>query len=435
MNLRMVIAAAVIIGGVAAGAYFGAGKSAEPVAEFSTVETEAVTERPPAAPASSPAAPPAVSKTPLSHPAPVSPPPALSSKELSAAVKAGKRISDGQCEGEGVPYKLSVSPMRAEDFSYVIPYGTMVGGHVTPIDHQYFSPTVFHSPPDTYEVRAMADAKLVRYEPHPTRIRLIFSVSCTYFYYYDLLTSVVPEINEKSIPLRVKAGELIGHIGGQTLDFAVWDTTKPLAGFVVPEHYDPEPWKLYTADPLLYYTDELRAMILSKYVRIAEPRSGKIDYDSDGKLIGNWFLDGTVNYAGGANSTSAQRYWTGHLAIVPDAYSPDRFFISVGYLEGEGRQNQFSVPKNSPNPATVGVGDGLVKYDFKNWAYLKPDGSEWDKMTRPNGEVTLENERYQPMGCALAELLEPRKLKFETFMGQRCSAVDGFSGSAKIYRR
>ncbi len=229
-------------------------------------------------------------------------------KSESMAVKAGKRISDGMCEGEGAPYKLSVSPMKAEDFSHVIPYGSVVGGHVTPIDHQYFPPTIFRSPPDTYEVRAMADAKLVRYEPHATRIRLIFSVTCTYFYYYDLLTSVQTGINQKSLPLDVKAGDLIGRIGGQTLDFAVWDTTQTLKGFIVPEHYDAEPWKIYTVDPLDYYTDELRAMILSKYVRTAEPRSGKIDYDIDGKLIGNWFEEGTYGYGGKEGFTSERKY-------------------------------------------------------------------------------------------------------------------------------
>src|SRR3989344_3081213 len=58
----------------------------------------------------------------------------------SDAIKEGKALSNNQCKSEGVPYKLSASPMKPEDFSIVIPYGLMVGGHVTPIDHQYFSP-------------------------------------------------------------------------------------------------------------------------------------------------------------------------------------------------------------------------------------------------------------------------------------------------------
>ena len=235
--------------------------------------------------------------------------------------------------------------------------------------------------------------------------------------------------------MDVKAGDLIGRIGGQTLDFAVWDTTKPLTGFIVPEHYDAEPWKLYTVDPLQYYTDELKAMILTKYVRTEEPRSGKIDFDVDGKLIGNWFEEGTVGYGGAEGMTSERPYWAGHLAIVPDNYDPERFIISVGYLEGAGRQNQFSTPRSAPNPATVGVGDGLVKYDLKNWTYRKADGSGWNKMSYASGGVSLDNEGYDPIGCALAELLEPRKLKFEAVLGKRCSELNGFSPAPRVYGR
>ena len=35
--------------------------------------------------------------------------------------------------------------------------GLMVGGHVTPIDHQYYLPTNFRSAPDTYPVYSPID--------------------------------------------------------------------------------------------------------------------------------------------------------------------------------------------------------------------------------------------------------------------------------------
>lgn len=61
------------------------------------------------------------------------------------AEKVGKSLSNGTCVGKD-KRKLTTLPMRMEDFSMIIPYGLVVGDHVTPIDHQYFSPTVFHSP-------------------------------------------------------------------------------------------------------------------------------------------------------------------------------------------------------------------------------------------------------------------------------------------------
>ncbi|KKW05394.1 MAG: hypothetical protein UY40_C0021G0003 [candidate division CPR1 bacterium GW2011_GWC1_49_13] len=71
-------------------------------------------------------------------------------------------------------------PMDLADFSIIIPYGLMIGGHVTPIDHQYYSPMVFNSPRDTYPVYAMADSRLVDIQPRDTdrgrEYRMVFSI-------------------------------------------------------------------------------------------------------------------------------------------------------------------------------------------------------------------------------------------------------------------
>ena len=63
----------------------------------------------------------------------------------------------------------------------------------------------------------------------------------------------------------MKEGQLIGKIGKQTLDFAVWDTEKPLSGFVIPEHYEREPWKIYTANPFDYFTDEIKKIFRRQF--------------------------------------------------------------------------------------------------------------------------------------------------------------------------
>jgi len=370
----------------------------------------------------------------------------------SEAIKEGKALSNNQCEGEGVPYKLSASPMKPEDFSIIVPYGLMVGGHVTPIDHQYFSPKDYKSKPDAYEVLAMADATIVdittRPRPFGQEYRMVFTISCTFFYYYDLVTSLSTDIqktyddttsdkaNKKTINIPVKAGQVIGRIGGQTLDFAVWDTTKPLQGFIVPEHYQAERWKIFTADPLDYYTDELKSFILSRYVRTAPPISGKIDYDIDGRLIGNWFLEGTNGYEGDRQAANGA-YWRTHLSFSPNLYAPDWFEVSIGDFEtfksGEG--SQFVTSTNMPNPKDVSVDSGLVKYQLHDFSYTKDNGASWDQNSLAKNIGIKPNTQGNSHNCALVQMLETRKIKFEAFKGKSCASVSAFSANAKIYTR
>ena len=436
MKFPVLVVAIFVVGAIAAGAYVIGKQSAEiPMNRAASNSNGQDSPR-----SDSPAAP-----TPTApSPEPKESPPVSAVSAESTAVKAGKRLSNGYCTGEGVPYTLSVLPMKPEDFSHIVPYGIMIGGHVTPVDHQYFSPAVFHSPKDTYEVRAMADSKIIGLEIHPPengsngRIRMVFSITCTYFYYYDLVTSVVPKINFKNLPVSVKAGEVIGRIGGQTLDFAVWDTERALKGFVSPESYTvADQWKIYTADPLEYYTDDIKTVALSKYVRTVEPRSGKIDNDIDGRLIGNWFQEGTNGY-GGLRGEGGGAYWEGHLAFAPDWYDPSAFYISVGYLAGVdgGQGNQFAVPRGSPDPATVGVSSGLVTYELRgHYSWKKADGITWDNLSFTGGGVTRDDTNTTFEGCALAEMLGPRTLKFETRLKEPCEGIQGFSANARTYTR
>jgi len=369
---------------------------------------------------------------------------AVTGGNLSEAEKAGRELSNGQCQGKEKG-KLGTSPMKSEDFSMVLPYGLMIGGHVTPIDHQYFSPTVFNSPRDTYEVRAMADSNIVdiqpRVRPEGTEYRFVFTISCTFFYYYDLVTSLAPEVKKaydesssgqikKSLNMAVKEGQLIGRIGGQTLDFAVWDTEKPLKGFAIPEHYKGESWKIYTADPLDYYTDRLKKLILSKYVRAAAPVSGKIDYDIDGKLIGNWFRQETGGYSGGG---SGGDYYKNHLAIAPDAYDPASIVFSIGDFAGQPQQ--FGVKGNSPDPKNVSVATGLVKYELvqQDWMVVST-GEHWDRFSLVKG-LKAKNHEESVQGVALLQLLENRKLKVEVFPGKTASQVVAFTKKAVVYER
>lgn len=360
------------------------------------------------------------------------------------AERLGKSLSNGKCVGNE-KRQLTTLPMKLEDFSMIIPYGLVVGDHVTPIDHQYFSPTVFRSPRDTYEVRAMADSVLVdiqpRRKPDYTEYRLVFSISCRLFYYYDLVTSLSSDIRavvaktpaegqRYAVNIPVKAGQVIGKIGGQTLDFAVWDTDVTLPGFVVPEQYQEERWKAHTVDPLNYYTDDLKKQALSKYIRTVPPVSGKIDYDIDGKLVGNWFLEGTNGYQG-LKRQSLEGYSKTHLAIVPNHLDPSVTMISFG--DFGGRFGQFAAAKGATNPTTVSVETGPVKYELFDVSYTKQNGEPWNRVTFATNITASVG--GPALGCVLFQLQDRRTLKTEAFPSADCRSVSGFSAKAALYER
>ena len=319
-----------------------------------------------------------------------------------------------------------------------MPYGLVVTNHVTPIDHQYFQPRDPASALDAYEVRAMADAtvSLIQARRYPTgpktvEYRIHFAMSCKLIYYYDLVTFLSPRLqaalDSGQFGLQVKAGEVIGRIGGQTLDFALWDLDVRLPGFVVPEHYAYEPWKIHTVDPLPYYTDELRAFITSRYVRTAEPISGKLDHDRDGRLVGNWFQVGTNGYQGLAQAT----YWRGHPSIAPNHWDPTRSIVSLGDLDGV--EAQFAIRGERPPPADVSVATGLVRYDLVGWHYLRPDGAPWDRRSQISGPRLAETGPVR--ACLLVQLIEPRSLRVQAFNGRSCEGIAGFDGRARLYER
>ena len=371
------------------------------------------------------------------------------------AIAAGKYLSHNRCEGTE---KLTLThlPMKEEDFSILIPYGLVIGGHVTPIDHQYFSPADYKSPRDAYPVYAMADAVVTEIQPRTndrgTEYRMVFTHSCTSLYYYDLVTSLTGKVKEaydknpKDINLPVKAGEQIGKIGGQTLDFAVWDTEKPLTGFVNPASYDGEAWKIYTADPYPYYTPPLRQLLTERNPRTAEPIAGKIDYDIDGKLIGNWFEKDSGGYRDFKNT--AMEYWGGHLSIAPDMYDPLVIVISVGNYDsypkygsnldtttGDGSSaRQYYAKAGGPDPAKVDPTSGLVKYELVQRRYITPSGEYWNNMDLIKGPKAV-NTGSAVIGTILLQLTGQRTLKVEVFPGKTAGQVSAFGAQAKTYER
>jgi hypothetical protein len=342
--------------------------------------------------------------------------------------------------------------MRIEDIKLLIPYGLVIGAHITPIDHMYFEPKDRSLGRDVYEVRAIQDAVIFDMQPRDISVetneeqsrdwRIDMAHTCTFTSYFDLLTSLAPDIEEEWAiteggrkarwdGISVKAGQLIGYVGAQTLDFGVYDYEVQLPGFINPSAYaNLEPWKIHTVNPFQYFADETRNALLSKMIRKVEPRSGKIDYDVDGALSGNWFQVDT-NWYDGINQ---RKYWDGHLSIAPHEIDPTRWRIGIGFLDVH--DNNFILVGNH-DPAKLMAVDAPVSYELKKYMVYISSSPEKKWWSDPYSENDVYGVELFPdvVGTVLLALQEDGLLKLELFVGKGQEEIVGFTDNSRLYQR
>lgn len=351
------------------------------------------------------------------------------------------------CAGTGSVVFTS-PPMRLNEIREIVPMGLLNGPHVTPTDHGYYhSVSVDRSNPDdpsTYkDILAPADGIIADINVMPGKqndYRMTLNYTCTFYTIYIHLKELSQKVLQvtggvkgfmpTSIP--VKAGEVIGRAQG--FDFSVHNDEVVLKGFVIPEHYEGESWKIHTVDMFDSFVEPIKSELLSKNIRQAYPRGGKIDYDIDGKLVGNWFVEGTNGYSGNTEGD----YWLAHLAFAYDALDPSLAVVSIGDFSGTPKQ--FAIKGNAPDPAVVSVASGLVKYELTGIEYLDEYRHIWNRNEFVKISKAIESgpiidgvERVN--GVALVQMLGERKLKFEVFPGKTAPEVAGFTNLAKTYER
>jgi len=254
--------------------------------------------------------------------------------------------------------KLSKRARKDDREFLIIPPGPRSvdrGGHVTPSDHLGVAPK--RQGERAADVIAMADGFLVDIQrsmpgnPDPAARgrdagthRLVFEHSGTFYSYIGLVDELADHVLDAAggdvrpgppvgLRLPVKAGEVVGRLtGDHGLDFAVMNTEVSLAGFAVPERFQMrDMWKIHTVDPYDYIDEPMRGRLLALNPRQAKPLGGKIDYDVDGRLVGNWYREGSGGYAARRGQLD---YWVGHLAIVYHHIDPTKVTVSVGDWQG-----------------------------------------------------------------------------------------------------
>lgn len=343
------------------------------------------------------------------------------------------------------------APLKLSQLGYIRPLGAVGDGHVTPTDHVYVGPTNPEAADNTFPVLMPADGTVVQISRMPaeyigdrtdTKVapedhRLVISHSCRYFSIYihvhklsDKLASAAGNLqpNEsKMVSVELNAGETVGYIGGQTFDWTPVDTQSTLKGFITPSFYNGEPWKIHTVSPFDLYTGSLKKTLEAKSFRQVAPIGGKIDYDQAGKLIGNWFRQGSGGYAG-SNKDQAGRYWDGHLSVAPDYVDPSKTIVSIGNWQGVAKQ--FAV-KGSVDSSKIGVGT-TVKYELLPLSYMSSDPA-WHGSSYASDIKVSQGGELQ--GTILFQVLSGEKLKVEKFPGKTASQINDFTSAAQIYER
>ncbi len=388
---------------------------------------------------------------------------------ISTQAMINQQWSRGRAEGNG-PVKLQNFPLKLDDIGTIIPMGNMQSGHTTPSDHLYLVPKGATNqlrgnirgqgqgngqPPglDTrnfsqlYDVIAVADGFFVmlQWRPNPQGgqarfdptvfdraidLKVFVEHSSTMWSYVDHLVEVDPAIMQQvpggvqpgqpvNVRIPIKAGQRIGKVGNQTFDFALIDTSTLRKGFIKPEQFlRRDPHKPHLVDPFEYVDEPLRSQLLAKNARKVAPFGGRVDFDIDGKLIGNWYEEGTGGYAGLNRRID---YWVGHLSIVYHHLDPNIIVFSIGNYDG--RASQFWVKNNQPDPANIGEREGIVKYEL---IYGQLGSS---------GQIQKRQDADQVQATALVQVLPEQKLRFEVFPGKTADGVDGFTSKAKVYER
>jgi hypothetical protein len=350
-------------------------------------------------------------------------------------------------------------PVPIDSIGYIFPRGF---NHGLPSDHAGIMPADTTSTTSNVPVLMPADGTIVNIEAMPVwftygfgiMYRVTISFSCRYFGIYFLIPKLSNKVqaaavglsskenNMINVNISLKAGDIVGYIGDFSkdknspgVDWSMIDMNIT-PHYITPSLYNTEPWLVHTINPLSVYIGALRKELDSKSLRTVSPFGGRADYDMPGKLIGNWFLEGTDGY----NNYGQQNYSAGHLAIYPDILDPSSIIVSIGNWQNASSSQGYGqafvvVNKDVIDPSIVNASSGIVKYELKydNY-YLTASGSHWLDFSVPAKPLTVARDG-KFAGTVAFQVLPGEKLRMEEFPGKTSNEVTGFTQSALTYYR
>ena len=325
-----------------------------------------------------------------------------------AQILGGSNATEPTCAPSSISFTSPVLPL--DQLAPAIPYGMMVAGHVTPIDHAYLGIKALSKPAsqltasDYVPVTAPADGIITEVSNlgSPNSYRVVINHGCNLWSVYMVMnkvTGVLASVASKAANsgyvttnIKVKAGEEFGRQAETMLDFNVFDGTQWLSGFQnIQSYLTLDTWKPYTADYLPFFTPSIRTAMEAQLQKTSSPRVGKIDYDIAGTASGNWFLAGTNGYAGRLNSDyenatamlgggsvpGKNDYSWSHLAIAPHQVDTKAWIFSSGWWndpKGDADQAALVVGSGQVAPDKLTSASGMVVYKLAQLSYAPPAG-------------------------------------------------------------
>jgi len=378
--------------------------------------------------------------------------------ELSAADLVRRwswRSGSIGCEGSG-SRMLSHYPLKPDDINFIYPLGALTQSHITPVSHNYIFPkrdvvADVVAPVDGYVVK-MSNRNASEVDTDSiassaaglgTEIHYIIEVSCDFYVVLDHVVdppepflSAVGDTFDVRTRIPIQAGDLLGRQReGNKVDLSIVDLTRGETTAYVDNmsYYSGEygePYKLFEQDSFEYLTEPLLTEVIEKSLRTEDPRGGTFAYDVNGTAMGNWFRDGTGGYAGNTELRFTN-YFAGHLALVPDALSPEELRVSIGDgFKDESWGSNWGVIGSAPDFRDVTVSSGPTKFGLESLHTCDPafrtDYKSPEHYVRcPAGEA----------GTLMVELLDDRTMRAEVFFNEPSDSDLTFTDNARIYVR
>jgi hypothetical protein len=336
---------------------------------------------------------------------------------------------------------FSHAPLDLSGAMWLQPMGE---ANVMPRDHGGFALAAPYAFPASVPVFAVADGVIIlashgtrmvppipdapealwgrAYDDHLLVLKVSTSIRVNYAHVTDFypgfaarLPNIPKDEQGHDVAVEVMAGDTLGFVGPHAaMDFSVTDFSLML-NFLNPSRY-PET-QIFAAHVLDYFQEPVLSQMLQIAIRQQPPRGGKVDYDVEGRIVGNWFLEGTTSFT----------QWSRQLAIVYHHIHGDRITIADGSpmrdvpgIEGPGFPDVWWVKGNMPLPETIGVGDGIVRYELLYPQDIRETGEFMDEL-RP------------VQGVMLVEALDGGRIRVEAFKGT--TTPTQFTAASRIYVR
>ncbi len=284
-------------------------------------------------------------------------------------------------------------------------------GHTFPTEHSFIHLHATGTKTEKYNLYAPADVYITHVREQkgitkdPVDYTIYFALCKDIIGYFNHPKEISPEVQEilkdaecldfgqenvcaKSVLGKVKAGTLLGKVGGNqgNFDFGLLDLSKTNS-FANPKRYGVR--SLHVQCPYEYYEESKKQKFFSLIKRDDAQKCGVIAQDIPGTLKGNWFY--------GEARADLSSDWDKHLAFVQESGDPGKQTVSIGGTVSSPKKITFTSQSGMTNPEF-----SSVMPDSRIHCFTDGSSKAIVQMVTPI-EIKIE---HKEGGCSASEQLE-----------------------------